>query len=121
MHPPSFLPEAPAKSFAGLNRRACVRYRCTRPIPRRIALAESYTSLDGWLVDISTAGLGLLLDCPLDVGTLLFVEVESSPETFPVELLASVVRATATAETEWLVGCELVNPLSEAEVKTLLL
>jgi hypothetical protein len=121
MHPQPSLPEALANDFAGVNRRACVRYRCTRPLPRRMALAESYTSLDGWLVDVSTSGLALLLDCPLDVGTLLFVELESATESVPVELLASIVRVTANSEAEWLVGCELVNRLSEAELKALLL
>jgi len=75
-----------------------------------MALAESYTSLEGWLIDISVAGLSLLLDHPLELGTLLFVELESSLKSPPVELLANVVRTTATTQDEWLIGCELVNP-----------
>ena len=85
-----------------------------------MALAESYQSLDGWLVDISVKGLGLLLDSQLDAGTLLFVELESAPEAAPMELLAHVVRATLASEGEWLIGCEFVNPLEELELKTLL-
>jgi len=86
-----------------------------------MTIAETYKSLDGWLTDISTTGLGLLLAKPLEVGTLLFVELESSPEALPVELLATVVRTTATPEAEWLIGCELVNRLDEEELQSILL
>jgi hypothetical protein len=86
-----------------------------------MALAESYASLSGWLVDISVSGLGLLLDRSLELGTLVFVELESTPASPPVELLANVVRATATSEAEWLIGCELVNHLTEQELQTILL
>jgi PilZ domain len=115
------LPEGLAKDYPNKNRRACVRYRCTRPVPRRMAIVESYHSLDGWLLDISLLGLGLLLNGSLEAGTLLFVELESSPGTAPVELLARVVHATATPEKEWLVGCEFVNPLKQEELQALLL
>jgi hypothetical protein len=115
------LPEGLAKDYRGANRRACVRYRCSRPIPRRMAIAESYVLLDGWLVDISVTGLGLLLGRPLDAGTLLFVDLESAPGAAPVELLARVVRATATPENEWILGCEFVNPLQEEELQAILL
>jgi hypothetical protein len=37
-----------------------------------------------------------------------------------MELLASVARLSPTSEAEWLIGCELVNPLSEDELKALL-
>ena len=114
-------PEEVCKDPPGKSRRACVRFRCTRPVPRRMAIAESYNSLDGWLVDISVSGLGLLLDSPLDEGTLLFVEMESSPEASPVELLARVIRATSTPEGEWLLGCEFVTPLGEEELRAMLL
>jgi PilZ domain len=118
---PMPLPEGLAVNPASANRRACVRYRCSRPIPRRMSIAESYCSLDGWLLDISVTGLGLLLERSLEAGTLLFVELESSPEAAPVELLARVVRAIATPESEWTVGCEFVNPLAEEDLAAILL
>jgi hypothetical protein len=86
-----------------------------------MAIAESYCSLDGWLLDISVSGLGLLLDRALDAGTLLFVELESSPESAPVELLARVVRSAPAAANEWTVGCEFVNPLAEEDLAAILL
>jgi hypothetical protein len=119
-HNPVSLPEGLSTEHSGLNRRACIRYRCTRPIPRRMAIAESFASLDGWLTDISVIGLGLLLDRALDAGTLLYVELESSPEAAPVELLAHVVQNTATPEGDWLIGCEFVNRLDEADLRALL-
>jgi hypothetical protein len=114
------ISEGQTKDPAGINRRACVRYRCSRPVPRRMAIAESYQSLNGWLVNISVIGLGLLLDSPLEVGTLLFVEMEAPLDMPPVELLAQVQHVTATADGEWLIGCEFVNRLGEDELKALL-
>jgi hypothetical protein len=109
-----------ASDHSASNRRASIRYRCTRPIPRRMALAESFTSLDAWVVDISVKGFGLVLERPLEAGTLLFVELESSPTAPPVELLAKVIRSNPLAESEWLLGCEFVNALSEEELEAIL-
>ena len=85
-----------------------------------MALAESFISLDAWVVDISVVGLGLLLDRPLDMGTLLFVELEAAPQALPVELLGKVTRVTALSEGEWVVGCEFVNVMSEEELQFIL-
>jgi hypothetical protein len=85
-----------------------------------MALAESFTCLDAWVVDISLKGLGLLLDRSLDKGTLLFVELEATPAALPVELLANVVRTTPVAEGEWIIGCDFVNGLSEEELQAVL-
>lgn len=117
---PSSLPQGLAREYSGLNRRACIRYRCNRPIPRRMALAESFTSLDAWVVDISLKGLGLLLDRPLENGTLLFVELEATPAAPPVELLANISRSTPVGDGEWVIGCEFVNGLSEEELQAVL-
>jgi hypothetical protein len=117
---PSSLPQGLAPEYTGLNRRASIRYRCTRPIPRRMALAESFTSVDAWLVDISIKGLGLLLDRPLEKGTLVFVELEATPEAPPVEMLANVVRTTPVGLGEWVIGCDFVNGFSEEDLQAVL-
>lgn len=120
-HKPTSPLQVLGRDHAGPNRRACIRYRCTRPIPRRMAIAESFTSLDAWVVDISASGLCLLLDRPLEQGTLLFVELESAPTFPPVELLAKVARVSPVTEGEWHIGCEFVNGLSEEELHAILL
>ena len=120
-HKPFSVPQGLGKEYFGPNRRASIRYRCARPIPRRMTIAESFTSVDAWVVDISAKGLGLLLDRPLENGTLLFVELEATPRASPVELLANVTRATPIGEAEWLIGCEFVNGLSEEELQAILL
>jgi hypothetical protein len=103
----------------GPNRRAWVRYGCTRPLPRRLCVEQTAETLDGWVLDVSQGGLGLLLDRPMDVGTLLFVELESRPEAEPIALWAAVVRCTR-ADGEWCVGCRITAPLSERQLHELL-
>src|SRR5438128_1620384 len=110
-----------AKQAEFVNRRAWVRYRCSRPISRRMAIAESYQSLDASVADISVAGVGLWLGRRLEGGTLLFVELESAaPDSHPVELLARVIHVTPTIGGGWLVGCEFANRLSDAELRAVL-
>jgi hypothetical protein len=103
------------------NRRGSQRSRSARPIPRRVYRVEDLRPLDAWIVDLSCGGLALLLPERLPAGATLFLEVESVPEAPPLKVWASVVRCAPDEGGEWLVGCELVNRLSEGELETLLI
>ncbi|HYT91923.1 MAG TPA: PilZ domain-containing protein [Gemmataceae bacterium] len=102
------------------EQRAWPRSESARPLPRRIYLVDDFQPLDAWIVDVSQGGLTLLLARPLGAGTLLFIELESAPEAEPVKVWASIVRCAATSDTDWLLGCEFVNRLSEAELTAVL-
>ena len=102
------------------NRRAFERCASTRPFPRRIYNVEDYAPLDAWILDVSCAGLALLVPKPLPLGSILFVELETVPEAAPVKVWATVVRCQPNETGEWLMGCELVNPLSKARLEDLL-
>ena len=104
--------------IAGL--RTYERCGSARPIPRRIYRVEDLKPLDAWVLDLSRGGLALLVPNSLLEGTVLFVELESLPEAPPVRVWANVVRCEPDEGGEWRVGCELVNPLSEKQLESLL-
>jgi hypothetical protein len=99
--------------------RITTRSPSARPIPRRIYLVDNFQRLDAWIVDLSQSGLAVLLPEPLQTGELLFIELESTPEVAPVKVWAGVTRCTASADANWLVGCEFVNHLSADELEAL--
>ena len=70
----------------GHERRLWERLACTRPIPRRLTLEPNHDLQDGWVVDLSIAGIGLLLNTPLEPGEVLSMELESHPHCCPVTL-----------------------------------
>ena len=77
----------------------------------------------GWeasVRDISCDGIGLVLPRRFEVGTLLAVELTEEAEGPKHLLLARVVRTLPQSESSWLVGCTLVNPLTEDELQLLL-
>lgn len=69
--------------------------------------------------DISTSGIGLLLGRRFEPGALLSIEVMDRSEGQMRLLLARVAHATARPGGGWLVGCALVNPLTDEEVAAL--
>jgi hypothetical protein len=102
------------------DRRTWERWGSARPIPRRIHRVDNLQPLEAWILDLSCGGLALLVPSPLPTDTLLFVELESLPEASPVKVWANVVRCEPDPGGEWVVGCELVNPLSEKQLESLL-
>jgi hypothetical protein len=70
--------------------------------------------------NISCEGIGLLLGRRFEPGALLAIELTESSEGRQLLLLARVAHATQQPEGSWLVGCTLMNPLSEDEIANLL-
>jgi hypothetical protein len=105
---------------AAAERRTWERWGSARPIPRRIYRVDDLKPLEAWILDLSCGGLALLVPNPLDMGALLFVELESLPEASPVKVWAHVMRCEPVEGDEWVVGCEVVNPLSEKQLESLL-
>jgi hypothetical protein len=68
------------------------------------------------VINMSSSGMAVLLTNRLDLGTSLVVFIEDCPNGLPVR----VVHATAQAEGEWLIGCELTRGLSTRELHALL-
>jgi hypothetical protein len=109
----------PAEDRSGVERRTSVRYSLDVPAAFCHPVAEVAND-DCWVAarvhDISRSGLGLMLTHDVDTGKLLALDLEGIPRL----LLAHVVHATAQDDRSWLVGCELVNGLSDEELQRVL-
>jgi c-di-GMP-binding flagellar brake protein YcgR len=103
------------------SKRIWARYASSRPLPRRLDVADSRTPLEAWILDLSAGGIGLLVNQPQPLGTLLHVELETCPAVAPLKLWAHVVHCQAAeVEGEFRLGCQFVTALSEGDLQVLL-
>ena len=95
------------------NRRRSRRSPCGRTVLFRPAGVPRPTAWPAVVRDLSPSGLGLMLDFPCPVGSVLVVW-QAGPEGQP--LLGRVVRLAAAGR-HWMHGCELARPLDDSEVQ----
>ncbi len=117
-------PASPRPS-AGSERRAAVRYPCSpenfspdnscRPITAR--KNEAWTAT---VHDVSTSGVGIVVNRRFEPGTLLSVELQDVEQTVNRNLLVRVVRLTRGEGDSWLLGCAFTSKLSESELLALM-
>jgi hypothetical protein len=101
------------------ERRASVRHQSAVKGSCHTLNASREASWDAAVRDISTEGIGLVLGRRFEPGVLLSVEVPDNSDGQTRLLLARVVHATARPEGGWLIGCALLNPLTDDEVQAL--
>ena len=101
------------------ERRVSVRYESSLKGSCQTLSAHRETSWEAVIRDISSEGIGLLLVRRFEPGAVLSIELIDSRDEQPRVLLARVVHATTRPEGGWLIGCELVSPLSDEEVRSL--
>jgi hypothetical protein len=70
--------------------------------------------------DISTTGIGLLVDRYVEPETLLAVELQGDEYVISYTVLVQVMNARAADAQRWRLGCAFTRELSEEEVRTLL-
>jgi hypothetical protein len=94
-----------------------VRYRCAPETPGQTFNNANYTTQHGRVLNLSSGGMGLLLDLPVAPGTLLKVEMErfSGNGLF----LGRVIHPSQQSH-GWFHACELADPMSTAEMQDLL-
>lgn len=120
MPPPSTatrVPRVPAPPPA--ERRATVRYQSTAQGSCQTFPSRRESAWDAAIRDISTSGIGLVLGRRFEPGALLSIEVMDRSEGQMRQLLARVAHATARREGGWLIGCSLINSLTDEEVAAL--
>jgi hypothetical protein len=91
------------------DRRGWLRFRSSLEIiyqPLEVQPLAWRTALG---IDVSATGIGLQVDRPLPLGSLLRVEL------FDGVMLAIVVRLSGPTEAGWQVGCNFVRELTEDE------
>lgn len=121
------MPDADLKLFqaervkpAPGDGRRWVRFPCNVETVCTTCLTTPGERIAARILNISAGGLGLLLPCQFEVGTLLHVEIPASRGRVPRKLLVRVVRAIAHSNGDWFLGCEFAQQLREDEVLDLL-
>ena len=103
-----------------LERRAFERYPCRRSPFVRVIARPNFQAHRAFLQDVSLEGIGLILDRPFDIGTLLAVQLRSTHTGVSGILTAKVIHATQQGDGSWLVGCTLNRRLTDDEICHLL-
>jgi hypothetical protein len=122
------MPEQTIHSRSGFStkpihaeRRVQMRYACTgdialQPLMNRKAGVWRPAQVE----NISTKGIGLLLDAAIERGTILSVKLEGPAQRFSRPLLVRVIRVTERPGGGWQTGCTFAIPLDEEELGALL-
>lgn len=107
------------------ERRASVRYECDpdsfstdnscRPIT-----ASKRESWPAMVRDLSTSGIGIIVNRRFEPGTLLTVDLEDAGRTSQRSLLVRVIRTAQEHPNSWVHGCAFTHPMSEAELLDLM-
>ena len=137
-------PESPRR--AGVEDRCQQRYPCRPGTIVHLAVRPRFRSFPALVRDVSSCGLGLLLDRPLEIGTMMALQlcggrpgtsmirqaqvvhvrrhlpVKNAPwmKRKPLlQSLLSLLTPEAGEEYIWLIGCSLTPPLSPDELRSL--
>jgi hypothetical protein len=115
-HPATLNDHTPVPS----ERRAAIRYAVGRDGTCRPALADDPQGVPAWWTDISTLGIGLIVEQPFELRTLLVVELNDKAGRPMRPRLARVRHVTAWGPNRWWLGCKLCSELTPNELKTML-
>jgi hypothetical protein len=81
---------------------------------------DGETNGEGTMVNISPSGVGIMLDQPVEPGTVLRLELQRFPNSRAVNILACAVYLGESTDKGWLIGCNFIHELIDADVKALL-
>jgi hypothetical protein len=101
------------------DKRSFVRFPCATKASFRVVAEKEMPLERARVVDISPVGIGMVLGRPVDVGTLLNLEVPGAHGESPLKIIASVARADAAVAGDWSVGCTFFRELTDKELQTL--
>ncbi len=102
----------------GERRRAPRRPCSFRAAIRLISLTTS-TLLSARARDVSASGIGLVCSTPMPVDRFIAIAPHDKPETFLLVLRARVVRCDCLGDGRWLLGCALLEGLSDEQLRLL--
>lgn len=101
------------------ERRTRDRFPCVEPGTLSAMASLGTHLLKAPVHNISMGGIGMVLDCRVDPGTLLAVELLNRAEQFWHLKLLRVVHATQTDDDRWLVGSSFLRSFTDAEFRAL--
>src|SRR5207245_2637627 len=98
--------------------RRWVRFPCNVETACSTCLVAPGETTPARVLNVSPGGVGLLLPCEFDVGTLLNLDVPRA--VAPARVRVRVARVVAHGRGNWFLGCEFVDELSAAELRACL-
>lgn len=102
------------------DQRSWVRFPCPFQATFQVVRGTETVNQSAQVVDIAPTGIGLQVLEPLEVGTLISIEMCGREPAQPLTVLASVVRSREQPGDEWMLGCTFIRELTEAELRTLI-
>jgi hypothetical protein len=102
------------------ERRVAIRYTLCRDGTCRPALANGTRGIPAWWADISTDGIGLIVEEPFEPRTMLVVELDGEAGSALRLRLARVRYVTNWGPRRWWLGCTLSSALTPEELQALL-
>jgi hypothetical protein len=123
MLPAEELPDTDPIDTLPKERRSELRYECRLKILHRASEQEERSSSEIWymgkLLDISCRGIAVSTRVRYFPGTIISITISKPGGGREQQLLARATNLTYVAEAQWRIGCELLEPLSENELKSL--
>src|SRR5207245_9459784 len=105
----SDISSCPAAPTAGVERRTASR-RKGNPVPVTLSNARATSpALDGWIIDRSGTGIGVLVDEAVEVGTVLSVRPTKAHSGFG--WLQVEVKNCRPDKSNWKLGCQFLQKL----------
>jgi hypothetical protein len=99
------------------ERRVWVRYPCDVEATCQPANTPEAMRLSARVRNISRGGINLVMDCPVQSGSLLSVELPAARDELASTVLAYVVRVAAQWGGEWSVGCTFASELNDEDLE----
>jgi hypothetical protein len=106
--------------YQQIKRRSETRYQCAPATAARLSTSKGHEGRRAWVLNLSSSGIGLLLDTAMEPDSQLVIHLQSSHIGKAFDLLARVVHSTPQTGGEWLVGCKLAEKLSQDDLEALL-
>jgi hypothetical protein len=108
-----------SKSPPQHQRRATVRYRCAPATIGKVLAADDQEIQRACILDVSLAGVGMLLPRPLACGQLVVISIRTSAGAV-YELAAEVKHCSEAPNGDWLIGCQLQTRIAPEQLEELL-
>ena len=102
------------------DRRGWERALSNKSISFQVVGTEVPTWKTATLVDVSAGGAALRVNQPVDLQTMLRLELRGGDWRSAAVLLASVIRITELHKGDWVLGCSFVRELDEQELEAIL-
>jgi hypothetical protein len=118
--PTTPAPEPPGASQAQEERRASERFPPGVAVSWHVLREDRDEEPRASVHNLSATGVGLLVDRPFKPGTVLVLGLQTRHRRLSRPLPARVMHASTAEGGKWLVGCQFVRKLSEAELQVLL-